>query len=253
MLGIGLALGVGSGRLVDTGSGWALVNPSQTLAGALATFSPIGLSPTAWLRGDLGVTLNGSAVSGLADQSGNGHNATQATGALQPGYTASDAGYNGRPTLQATGTQRLVMASLTLNQPFTVIMVGHCNSGVTAGLFGGPGNEPAGVANGGTNAAMYAGSQINSSTSIATKSVMSFEFGSGTGNIYVNSSASPVKTGSIGALNLSSAFVVMWENLIGVGMTGSMAELIILPNIPSTGNRSLLFQYASSLYGGSWS
>jgi hypothetical protein len=45
-----------------------------------------------WLRGDLGISLNGSTVSAWADQSGNGNNATQSTGSSQPVLTTSIGG-----------------------------------------------------------------------------------------------------------------------------------------------------------------
>lgn len=55
-----------------------------------------------WLRADKGVTLNGSNVSSWADQSGNGHNAVQATAAKQPAYSAS--GLNSRPGITFDGS-----------------------------------------------------------------------------------------------------------------------------------------------------
>lgn len=53
-----------------------------------------------FLRGDLGITLNGSDASQWDDQSGNGRNYVQGTAALQPAYTASN--INGQPTLDTT-------------------------------------------------------------------------------------------------------------------------------------------------------
>lgn len=47
------------------------------------------------LNADLGITLNGSAVSAWADQSGNGNHFVQATASVQPNYSASDANMNG--------------------------------------------------------------------------------------------------------------------------------------------------------------
>lgn len=43
-----------------------------------------------WLRGDLGITLNASAVSAWADQSGAGNDFAQATPLIQPNYIASE-------------------------------------------------------------------------------------------------------------------------------------------------------------------
>jgi hypothetical protein len=55
-----------------------------------SAFSPLALSPSVWLRADLGVTHASNAVATWADQSGNGRSFTQGTSA-------------NRPTLQASG------------------------------------------------------------------------------------------------------------------------------------------------------
>ena len=60
-----------------------------------------------WLRGDLGVMLNGSDVLTWADWSGEGNDADQSTPAEQPAFVESDAYFNGRPSVHfdgATGT-----------------------------------------------------------------------------------------------------------------------------------------------------
>jgi hypothetical protein len=64
------------------------------------TFSPLSVASCfSWLRSDLGVTLNGTDVSGWADQSGNSNDAAQATIALQPPYNATDADFNSHPSI----------------------------------------------------------------------------------------------------------------------------------------------------------
>jgi hypothetical protein len=225
-------------------------NPTIVLPG---TFQPNWFSTCIlWLRSDLGITI-ATGVSQWNDITTNAHNATQATGSLQPTYTSSNGGFGGRPTLNATGTQFLTVSSLTLNQPFTVIMIGNNNGGGTAGLFGGAGNEPAAFANGGINAAMYAGTQVNSSTSITSKCVMAYVYNSGTGLIYVNSSGAAVQTGSIGSLNLSGTFQIMNDNLIGVAMSGSVSEFMVFNTNLSSAQLKEIFKYVSMNYAGSWS
>jgi len=46
-----------------------------------------------WLRGDMGITLNGSNVSAWADQSGAGHDGAQARADQQPAYNAGHLPY----------------------------------------------------------------------------------------------------------------------------------------------------------------
>ena len=85
-----------------------------------------------WLRADLGITLNGGDVSAWADQSGTGDankNAAQAVGASQPLYVASDAGYNGQPTIQFNGLTDFLFSAAWSTPPTTVgsmFIVGEC-------------------------------------------------------------------------------------------------------------------------------
>lgn len=58
-------------------------------------------SPVFFFSGDLGVTI-GTGVSAWADQSGNGRNATQATGGNQPAYSAT--GLNSKGVITFDGT-----------------------------------------------------------------------------------------------------------------------------------------------------
>jgi hypothetical protein len=61
------------------------------------TPASLGSALRLWLKADTGITLNGSTVAVWADQSGNGLNLAQATGAKQPTYNAT--GLNGLPSV----------------------------------------------------------------------------------------------------------------------------------------------------------
>ena len=58
----------------------------------------IGPRNVLWLRADAGVTQSGT-VSAWADQSGNGLNAVQGNGTLQPTYSANNASLNNLPSM----------------------------------------------------------------------------------------------------------------------------------------------------------
>lgn len=59
-----------------------------------------------WLRGDMGVTLNGATVSTWADQSGSGNNFSQGTAAAQPTFRSS--GINGHADLDFNGVDHFL-------------------------------------------------------------------------------------------------------------------------------------------------
>lgn len=91
----------------------------------------------AWYRPDLGRTM-ATGVSQLNDQSGTGdanRNVVQATGAAQPGYTASDAAYGNKPVLTFNGSQALLRAgawSVSQIAPVTLVVIGESTTVTTA-------------------------------------------------------------------------------------------------------------------------
>lgn len=78
--------------------------------GAAAPFSPLALSPSCWLRADLGVTHVANAVSTWADQSGNGRDFTQGVGAARP-TLQSTGGPSSQACIDFDGTNDLATAS----------------------------------------------------------------------------------------------------------------------------------------------
>lgn len=75
-------------------------------------WSPLDLKPAAWFRSDLGITLNASAVSAWADQSGTGNAAMlQGTGSAQPTFAPN--AINGLPGLTFDGTADNMAAAVS--------------------------------------------------------------------------------------------------------------------------------------------
>lgn len=68
--------------------------------GGASVFTPMALSPTLWLRADMGITLNGAVVAAWADQSGNARDYVQANPALQPNFVASDSDLNSQSAVR---------------------------------------------------------------------------------------------------------------------------------------------------------
>lgn len=88
----------------------------------------------AWLRSDMGITLNGSTVSAWADQSGNGNGATQASAGLQPTYVTAN-GANGRPLLRFGGAHPMQWP-LNLQGAKTVFGVYKVNTPLSNTFYG---------------------------------------------------------------------------------------------------------------------
>lgn len=88
----------------DGATPFLLITPPPPMSAWLPT-SRAGL--LAWWRSDLGITLNSGNVAMWADQSGNGHNLSQATGSVQPAYNSSG-GPGGRPSITYGGAQTLI-------------------------------------------------------------------------------------------------------------------------------------------------
>lgn len=116
-----------------------------------------------WLKADAGVTLTSGKVSTWADQSGNGNDATQGSGALRPTLNSSSIGgqqgitFAGGQFLQSTFTlgaamQRIVVfkiSSLPATNAFYSLMTNNSGSNTVSDLdlFNGGGYAPYTFAN----------------------------------------------------------------------------------------------------------
>jgi len=92
----------------------------------LLTWSPsnglqavVALSPQAWFRYGVGITVTGAGVSTWADQSGLGHDLLQATDAARPALQADG-------SILFDGVDDLISASgFTLTLPYTIYLLGR--------------------------------------------------------------------------------------------------------------------------------
>lgn len=238
MRSLGLGLGMGA-----TGSPFALAR----LSGCVL-----------WLRADLGITLSGSNVSGWADQSGNGNNASQGTSANQPSYNVADSQYGGRPTVQFSGSQFMSLASHFPAQPFTVYIVGQSTSGTgQQEMFADSGhNVSLLIATGGsTSWSMYAGTALVSSGNTRQNVAQAFAmvFNGASSKLYVNSSSSGF-SGSPGTSNPSGTETIgASTNGSGNRLIGKIAELAVFNQAHSQADVNFAFSSLASDYGGAWS
>lgn len=221
-------------------------NPKTILKGALL----------AWYRADLGITLNGSNVSGWADQSGNGdanRNATQGTGANQPTFTASSASYAGRPVVTYTSTAGCCLVtgtwSAAMVQPVTLFVVGHTTVGTNQYACDSL-NSGAQMAinNLGSNVGIFAGSQLASGVAITNVPAFCYGiFNGATSKVAVNAKTAQ-GSGAAGANGAAGLTLGNWAGQ-SLPMTGPMAELFVASGVPSAATIAALAGYVSTRYG----
>jgi hypothetical protein len=97
--------------------------------------SVLGPQLVLWLRSSLGITI-GTGVSAWADQSGYGNNFVQATGGLQPTYTAVNGNFNGQPSVNPVAAGSVLTCAGTIVIRHLLIVASY-----PAAVFAG--NDPA--------------------------------------------------------------------------------------------------------------
>ncbi|HWG98698.1 MAG TPA: LamG-like jellyroll fold domain-containing protein [Pilimelia sp.] len=205
-----------------------------------------------WLRADVGVTVNSTAVTNWSDQSGAGRHAVQATAERQPALV--QAALNGRPVIRFSGAQSLYMPNPVSFSSFTVFVVGRNTKPTeTFSMILGPGgphpNNQLRWENG--SQALYVGT--SNAMPATTVSI---------GNTRVYHALSLRYTGSAmsvyrdGRLVSTRTFTTTgpWT-LAAVGawygtyfMTGDLAEVLVYPTALSDADRILTDNYLRAKY-----
>lgn len=217
-----------------------------------------------WLRGDMGITLNGSNVSGWADQSGAGNNFAQAVGANQPPFNASSANLNSRQSVgpfNGGGNSGLLYSGAnTYATPHQIFIVTYASSIVAGNKYV--------WGEGGQQADMYlssaAGSYrfVNNLTDFAVlgagagKHILSAVAASNGGTMSVYDNAiTPVNSGVQGAtastmLSASRSIGTYNNDMTGTfNFNGEVAEIIGFSSPLSTSDRTTLMLYLGVRYG----
>jgi len=207
-------------------------------------FSPTLLSGLLiWTRADMGVTLNKSAVSTWADQSGNGNN-LMSLGTNQPTLLPIDTNLGSGSSLVFAGGQKMNSAALTIAQPNTIIVVGRVTT-----LSGNPGiiddqtNRQLGYLPGGTTYAMDAGATVSGGVTDTARHAWAWVFNGATSKLYIDATAAPVLSGNAGAGSGTGGLIIGTQST-GF-MTGEIAEVIVYSRALSTTELDKIFTYAS--------
>ena len=222
--------------------------------GASAPMSIFGASLVAWYRADLGISL-GTGVSAWADQSGNGNNLQESTGALQPVYMTAG-GANGRPYL--VGAQATLLKSVAafpvLTGPFEQFFIVRATSSVLAvpGYLNDFGNNTciAFQTVTGSTAQQYNGSlsstvAIPIGTDFLLESIWNGASSGLTVNNTTNETSSPTSPTNTAGANLTLM------NYAGgaSGWVGFYYETFIINALATVAQRAAVRSYVASFYG----
>jgi alpha-tubulin suppressor-like RCC1 family protein len=123
-----MGMAVSSGTTIETATS------SIDHVDAMVNVPQVASNLVAWYRADVGVTQSSGSVSSWQDQSGNGNNATQSSGTLQPTWETST--LNGQPVVHfthASNTYLAAASSSSLEVTAITSFVVTRNTGTTTG------------------------------------------------------------------------------------------------------------------------
>lgn len=213
-------------------------------------FTPKALSGLVlWLRGDLGITLNGSTVSAWADQSGQGQNLVQATGANQPTFSAADVTYNNRPLISSAATTQFLVGSAgyATSQPHTAIVVGECQTANGTFFAAGDSSNSGWLFLNNTSLKIFASLTLTDAVSVATPKVMMGIFNGAASFVGASDWISGGTSGDAGATG-----TVRWatgaytDGLFGA--VNKIAEIIVYSKVVSAAEKATLAAYLTNRY-----
>lgn len=236
------ALGLGYGF----GGGGPAFRPTN-IAGAML-----------WLRADLGLTLNVSAVAQWNDLSGTldpAKNVAQSNVSFQPTFNAADAAYNNKPTISIAAASNQFLQSgawaAPMVQPWTLVIVGNDDGAATYRWWFDNNTAPSTQLynNLGSRYDVYAGAALATSVvpSGATPRIWMITASAGTGNVYMTAKTANA-TGAVGAQGWAGTTIGA-DRTGGSGLNGKMAEVIAYNSALGPTDRSALWDYLGSRYG----
>lgn len=214
----------------------------------------LGASLLQWVRADMGITI-GTGVSAWADQSGNGRDYAQGTGAQQPSYNATG-GPNGTPSVLFDGANdTLSAAGLDLPAPATTPtwfwFIGRQITWTSGDrVFSGSAGMQL-LQNGASpNLDMFDGAVANGNTAAALNTYVRAEvYFSGSANDYLKLAATSATGASAGNTNPNAPFS-LGSNSAGAQFSNiELCEFLVANSLPSAGQRAQLDAYATARYG----
>jgi len=196
-----------------------------------------------------GFTLDGSGnIQQLNDQSGSldaNQNAVQASAGARPGRVASNAGYNGKPTVTCTSATMLQTGvwATPLAGPTTIFVVGDGSVNYfTTSLV-----NNLGIFQSGSLKATNQSVVLDSSVSVfATPSIVVVVFNGASSTIAVRQNT-PQITGNAGLGSATGLTLGAYSS--GFGLNGSWARIAVADGVVSATNIAKVTAYLATTYG----
>lgn len=236
--------------------------------------APVASGLKLWLKADVGVSTSGSNVTAWADQSGNGNNVAQATGAKQPTFNSSSA--NGLPTVVFRNTADMFLGNASINvvpagsarSIFAVLKAVATPTGVVA-MFGANATPELALLNL-INAESVPGaiwSDYRTKTmmltsggplvSAATLCVAEWHVTNpvaGTITVNVNGVAQPISNNPLASSSdVGAGFWIGSDNEVTTGgkrvLNADLAEILVYDHVLSVGDAATTRAYLSAKYG----
>jgi hypothetical protein len=209
-----------------------------------SSFDPSKLTNVAhWYRADQGITLNAGNVAQWNDLVGTAH-LVQATGANQPAYNATDAGYGNQPTVQSTAVgKRMIAAAIASSQPLSIWVVGDCQTD-NAVLFsaGTSAASPPKISRVAGNVTAGANTNIASGVGYATKHAVLFTANGAASFLGVDNWLTGGVSGSAGANGGTTISIFAFSDGT-IGSAGTIAELIVQAGVPTAAEKTNMAAY----------
>lgn len=227
----------------------ALDSNSALIGSVLAVPFPTISGLSVRYKADLEAGIDASALSTIADQSGNTRNATQATGALQPSLRHNI--LNSKKVYRFDGGDRITSASWGLVQPLTVLIIGKCSIATAGNLCDGSNaaSNTMVVQVGATQFLMYAGAFLNDGARNTNYQIFIATFNGASSKFWVGGGAGT--TGNPGAGAPGGVCLGAASNG-GAPITGEIAEFCVYNTALSLSNVNALGAYSAYEYGLTW-
>lgn len=218
-------------------------------------FDPSQIATLAlWMRADKNVHMaTSNTINGWDDSSGSSDVSKNAVSTLaNPMFNASDANYNGHPTIafSASMSQCLVTGKWTtpLSQPTTVFIVGNDDGDtITDRFFCDGTNARNTIYTVASDFAILAGTGLDSNTkSTGTPVALIATFNGSTSSVYVSAST-PKATGPAGGQGIDT-FWIGCEQTTKNPLNGKIAEIAVYASTLSNSEITQLLAYAGSRY-----